>query len=61
MQTLQNTLYVTVPDAYLKLENDTIRIEVEREKRLQAYDKLKASQPIAAPDTSAPALDAPTQ
>lgn len=35
MQTLQNTLYVTVPDAYLKLENDTIRIEVEREKRLQ--------------------------
>lgn len=35
MQTLQNTLYVTVPDAYLKLENDTIRIEIEREKRLQ--------------------------
>lgn len=35
MQTLLNTLYVTVPDAYLKLENDTIRIEVEREKRLQ--------------------------
>lgn len=35
MQTLQNTLYVTVPDAYLKLENDTVRIEVEREKRLQ--------------------------
>lgn len=35
MQTLLNTLYVTVPDAYLKLENDTIRIEVEREKKLQ--------------------------
>ncbi len=35
MQTLLNTLYITVPDAYLKLENDTIRIEVEREKRLQ--------------------------
>ncbi|NBX56281.1 MAG: hypothetical protein EBT70_14710 [Betaproteobacteria bacterium] len=31
---------------------------VQREKRLQAYEKLKASQP-AAPDTSAPALDAP--
>jgi hypothetical protein len=31
-----------------------------REKRLQAYEKLKASQP-AAPDTSAPALDAPAQ
>lgn len=35
MQTILNTLYVTVPDAYLKLENDTIRVEVEREKRLQ--------------------------
>lgn len=35
MQTLLNTLYVTVPDAYLKLENDTIRIEVERVKRMQ--------------------------
>ena len=32
----------------------------QREKRLQAYEKLKASQP-AAPDTSAPALDAPAQ
>lgn len=35
MQTLLNTLYVTVPDAYLKLENDTVRVEVEREKKLQ--------------------------
>lgn len=35
MQTLLNTLYVTVPDAYLKLENDTIRIEIERVKKLQ--------------------------
>jgi CRISPR-associated protein Cas1 len=35
MQTLLNTLYVTVPDAYLKLENDTLRVEVEREKKLQ--------------------------
>ncbi len=35
MQTLLNTLYITLPDAYLKLENDTIRIEIEREKRLQ--------------------------
>ena len=35
MQTLLNTLYITVPDAYLKLENDTVRIEIEREKKLQ--------------------------
>ncbi|WP_338844735.1 type I-C CRISPR-associated endonuclease Cas1c [Massilia sp. W12] len=35
MQTLLNTLYVTSPEAYLKLENDTVRIEIEREKRLQ--------------------------
>lgn len=32
---LLNTLYVTTPDAYLRLENDTLRIEVERETRLQ--------------------------
>lgn len=35
MQTLLNTLYVTVPDAFLRLENDTVRVDVEREKRLQ--------------------------
>ncbi len=32
---LLNTLYVTLPDAYLRLDNDTLRIEVERETRLQ--------------------------
>lgn len=32
---LLNTLYVTVPDAYLHLDNDTLRIEVERETRLR--------------------------
>lgn len=32
---LLNTLYVTLPDAYLRLENDTLRIEVEREVRLR--------------------------
>jgi len=26
-----NTLYVTTPESYLRLENDTIRVEVERE------------------------------
>jgi CRISP-associated protein Cas1 len=30
-----NTLYVTTPETYLRLENDTIRVEVEREARLR--------------------------
>lgn len=32
---LLNTLYVTTPDAYLKLDNDTLRVEVDRETRLR--------------------------
>ena len=32
---LLNTLYVTTPESYLRLENDTIRVEVERETRLR--------------------------
>lgn len=32
---LLNTLYVTLPDAYLRLDNNTLRVEVERETRLQ--------------------------
>jgi CRISPR-associated protein Cas1 len=32
---LLNTLYVTTPDAYLRLENETLRIEVEREVKLR--------------------------
>lgn len=32
---LLNTLYVTTPDAYLHLDHDTLRIEVERETRLR--------------------------
>lgn len=32
---LLNTLYVTTPDTYLRLDNDTLRIEVERETRLR--------------------------
>ena len=35
MYTLQNTLYVMTPNAYAHLENNTVRIDVEREKRLQ--------------------------
>lgn len=35
MQTLLNTLYVMTPNAYAHLENATVRIDVEREKRLQ--------------------------
>lgn len=35
MQLHLNTLYVTLPDAYVHLENRTLRIDVEREKKLQ--------------------------
>ena len=35
MYSLQNTLYVMTPNAYAHLENNTVRIDVEREKRLQ--------------------------
>lgn len=35
MQTLLNTLYVTTPLAYLHLDNDTVRVDVERETRLR--------------------------
>src|SRR3990172_7916046 len=30
-----NTLYITTPESYLRLENDTIRVEVERETKLR--------------------------
>jgi len=33
--TLQNTLYVMTPNAYAHLENATVRIDVEHEKKLQ--------------------------
>jgi CRISPR-associated protein Cas1 len=32
---LLNTLYVTTPESYLRLDNDTLRIEVEREVKLR--------------------------
>lgn len=35
MTVLQNTLYVTTPEAYLRLEGDTVCVMVEEEKRLQ--------------------------
>ena len=35
MHTLLNTLYVMTPNAYAHLENATVRIDVEHEKRLQ--------------------------
>jgi len=35
MTTLLNTLYVTTPDAYLRLEGETLCVMVEKEKRLQ--------------------------
>lgn len=35
MRTLLNTLYVTTPHAYLHLDNDTVRIDVECETKLR--------------------------
>lgn len=35
MQALLNTLYVTTAGSYLHLDNDTVRVEVERETRLR--------------------------
>ena len=32
---LLNTLYLTTPDTYLRLDNDTLRVEVDRETRLR--------------------------
>lgn len=32
---LLNTLYVTQPDAWLRLDNDTLRVDIERETRLR--------------------------
>ena len=32
---LLNTLYVTTPESYLRLDNDTLRIEVDRETKLR--------------------------
>jgi CRISP-associated protein Cas1 len=34
MRQILNTLYITTPQAYAHLENDTLRIDVEREKKL---------------------------
>ena len=35
MRQILNTLYVMTPNAYVHLENDTVRIDVEREKKFQ--------------------------
>ena len=35
MLTLQNTLYVMTPQAYVHIDNATLRVDVEREKKLQ--------------------------
>lgn len=32
---LLNTLYITTPESYLRLDNDTVRVEVEKETRLR--------------------------
>ena len=36
MQQILNTFYIMTPNAYLHLENDTIRIDVDREQKMQA-------------------------
>lgn len=35
MYQILNTLYIMTPNAYAHLENDTLRIDVERQKKLQ--------------------------
>lgn len=35
MYQILNTLYIMTPNAYVHLENDTVRIDVERQKKLQ--------------------------
>ena len=35
MLTLQNTLYVMTPQAYVHIDNATLRVDVEHEKKLQ--------------------------
>ena len=35
MRQILNTLYVMTPHAYVHLENDTLRIDVERQKKMQ--------------------------
>lgn len=35
MQQIENTLYVMTPNAYVHLDNATVRVEVERETRLR--------------------------
>lgn len=32
---LLNTLYITTPETYLRLDNDTLRVDVDRETRLR--------------------------
>ena len=35
MYQILNTLYIMTPNAYVHLDNDTVRIDVERQKKLQ--------------------------
>ena len=40
---LLNTLYVTTPESYLRLENNTLRIELEDEVKLRGFAASPAS------------------
>ena len=35
MRIILNTLYIMTPYAYVHLENDTLRVDVEHEKKMQ--------------------------
>ena len=53
---LLNTLYVTIPESYVHLENDTVRLEIEHDTRLRVplhhlgavvcFGKIKVSLPL---------------
>ena len=40
---LLNTLYVTTPESYIHLDNETLRVDVERETRLRVSSNSVSS------------------
>lgn len=56
MTVLQNTLYVTTPEAYLRLEGDTVCVMVDDQKRLQVPLHHLGAFVLAEPVMLSPAL-----
>lgn len=56
MAVLQNTLYITTPEAYLRLEGDTVCVMVEDQKRLQVPLHHLAAFVLTDPVMLSPAL-----